>query len=256
MRARTRGLTERLLGRHDGWMGLLRALVSVCLAEALFLGCGGGAEFSISAVADGGGGVEGPSGERSPAGTGTGSKGDGSSDGRPDSGGEPDIDSGVVSPLPDAGDGAAPSSDASSPDASPPSIFLMPASLTEYGSCWKSPPMSECTAVPTTAPPIYEALCADGPAPVARLRVPPNSCIRVSARMDLLQAHQATCGEQCPSTTYLCSSLKNTTAKNMYVHIHGPCSTEPHEAVDVFARWYEGDCPPSNVCPANLPGSF
>lgn len=182
-----------------------------------------------SATASGGGSVS--AGSPSTGGVAGGAWGSGGATGGADgSGGH------AAEPEPPEPDPVEP--DPVEPEPEPP-MFPVPSQLRDKVCWWDEFPNPVCKDVPELDPPIIEWSCDDGIGPsVARLRIPPGTCLRLAGAFDYVSA-DGSCAqpEQCATELQKCATITNTFDHDRFAYVHRryPCS-------GWTAWWYEGEC--------------
>lgn len=156
-----------------------------------------------------------------------------------DAGSDTGPEPGPVDSGQDAGADAAPT---------PPTTFTMPAILKDESTCWQDVfPNPVCKPVPVTTPPIVEAKCVSAGIPMATLRIPPGSCVRIQGRFssDRLSADACFTRTSCTAQDSICRIRRNDTDLDAFVNVH---DTGCHAAPRFTAWWYSlDDCPAPNA---------
>jgi hypothetical protein len=124
----------------------------------------------------------------------------------------------------------------------PGSEFNIPARLSENGTCWMDEfPNPVCKDVPVTEPPIITWHCAEsiGVNTIARLRIPPGTCLRVYGRFDPSKSWlDLTCGAF-SAQLGSCRMLNNWSDEDSYMTIYSA-----QNAAQGWTAWwnYTGEC--------------
>jgi hypothetical protein len=121
----------------------------------------------------------------------------------------------------------------------------IPAILKDYGTCWQDEfPNPVCKSAPRTDPPIIEWSCAEtiGGNIIAKLRIPPGTCVRVVGRFD---PNKGIRREVCEPFTPVASSCRmrvNWTDEEDFTTIYG--SQDPSQAIQSWTAWWypAGEC--------------
>lgn len=141
------------------------------------------------------------------------------------------------------------------PDPGPeePAEFPLPAALVESGACWREPgDYPACRPVPELDPPVIEWSCGTGHGgkaypgqeTVARLRIPPRSCMRIMGRFALSISGTCTidpsAGCMVDLPEHSCVTVTNTTAEDMFRYVTRRRDCDLGWGVS----WYADECEP------------
>lgn len=150
--------------------------------------------------------------------------------------------------------GSGGSGGAGDPEPEPaPTPFPLPAALVENGSCWREPgDYPACRPIPDLDPEVIVWSCGEGHGgkehpgqeTVARLRVPPGSCMRLMGLFSVGLEGACTvdpttgCGVNVPE--HACVTITNTTGEDMFRYVTRRRDCAPGWG----ASWYAGECDP------------